>query len=162
MDHATLSELWGHQAWADAEHWRALEARAGALDDPSIRERLHHVQLTELAFLCIAQGFPIVPTRLTDYSSMSALKHEARRTHEEAAAFLETTGRARLQERVAIPWFRDPPITISVAEALWQAAMHSHHHRAQNATRLRELGGEPPLTDIIVWWWKGRPAPHWE
>ena len=39
--------------------------------------------------------------------------------------------------------------------------MHSQHHRAQNATRLRELGGKPPTTDLIVWYWKGRPAPHW-
>ncbi len=34
--------------------------------------------------------------------------------------------------------------------------------RGQNATRLRELGGEPPLTDYIAWLWKGRPAPDWE
>jgi uncharacterized damage-inducible protein DinB len=39
--------------------------------------------------------------------------------------------------------------------------MHSHYHRGQNATRLRELGGEPPPTDLIVWYWKGRPAPEW-
>ena len=36
--------------------------------------------------------------------------------------------------------------------------MHSHYHRGQNATRLRELGGEPPMTDLIVWYWKGRPV----
>jgi uncharacterized damage-inducible protein DinB len=39
--------------------------------------------------------------------------------------------------------------------------MHSQHHRGQNATRLRELGGEPPMTDLIVWYWKGRPGPRW-
>jgi uncharacterized damage-inducible protein DinB len=39
--------------------------------------------------------------------------------------------------------------------------MHSHYHRGQNATRLRELGGEPPMTDLIVWYWKGRPRPDW-
>jgi hypothetical protein len=27
--------------------------------------------------------------------------------------------------------------------------------------RLRELGGEPPLTDLIVCHWKGRPDPVW-
>ena len=30
-----------------------------------------------------------------------------------------------------------------------------------NAVILRELGGEPPATDLIVWLWKGRPAPDW-
>jgi uncharacterized damage-inducible protein DinB len=39
--------------------------------------------------------------------------------------------------------------------------MHSHHHRGQNATRLRELGGVPPSTDLIVWYWKGKPTPSW-
>ena len=37
-------------------------------------------------------------------------------------------------------------------------AMHSQWHRGQNAMRLRELGGEPPTTDLIVWYWKGRPS----
>jgi uncharacterized damage-inducible protein DinB len=60
-----------------------------------------------------------------------------------------------------MPWFTDPPLSITVTEALTQCAMHSHYHRGQNATRLRELGGEPPGTDIIVWYWKNRPAPAW-
>ena len=42
-----------------------------------------------------------------------------------------------------------------------QAAMHSHYHRGQNATRLRELGGVPPMTDFIVWLHKGQPAANW-
>jgi uncharacterized damage-inducible protein DinB len=40
--------------------------------------------------------------------------------------------------------------------------MHSHYHRGQNATRLRELGGDPPGTDLITWIWKGRPAASWQ
>ena len=40
-------------------------------------------------------------------------------------------------------------------------AMHSQYHRGQNAMILRELGGEPPTTDLIVWHWKGRPDPDW-
>ena len=35
------------------------------------------------------------------------------------------------------------------------------YHRGQNATRLRELGGEPPLTDFVAWLWKGRPDGKW-
>ena len=68
---------------------------------------------------------------------------------------------SRLDEYIDIPWFKDPPLSITVTEALTQCAMHSHYHRGQNATRLRELGGEPPLTDLIGWYWKGRPAPVW-
>jgi uncharacterized damage-inducible protein DinB len=161
MDLATLSDLCAHQTWADAEHWRALEACAGALDDPAIRARLHHIQLVELAFLCIAQAFPLVPTQLSDFPSMAALKHESRRTHEDLATFVASGAPERLAAHVTIPWFKDPPVVVTVAEALTQAVMHSHYHRGQNATRLRELGGEPPLTDLVIWWWRGRPGPCW-
>ena len=33
-----LNELYAHQAWADAEHWRAIEAHPAALSDKAIRE----------------------------------------------------------------------------------------------------------------------------
>ncbi len=36
--------------------------------------------------------------------------------------------------------------------------MHSQGHRAQNALRLRALGGAAPLTDYIL---NGRPAFVW-
>ena len=59
-----LQDLFGHQAWADAEGWKAL----------------------------------ITPVSL--------------------------------QEKIFIPWFKEPPLTITVAQAMTQAAMHSHSHRA--------------------------------
>ena len=67
---------------------------------------------------------------------------------------------AGLLETVEVPWFK-PPAKITVRHALMQAAMHSHYHRGQNATRLRELGGTPPTTDFIVWLHKGQPLAHW-
>ena len=68
----------------------------------------------------------------------------------------------RRQDRiVSIPFYRDKEFALRVDEALLQAVTHSHYHRAQNATRLRALGGEPPGTDLIVWYAKRRPAPRW-
>ena len=64
-----------------------------------------------------------------------------------------------LAEHLEIPWFKEPPIVLSRGEALIQACLHSIHHRGQNATRLRELGGDPPTIDYIIWIWKGRPDP---
>jgi uncharacterized damage-inducible protein DinB len=66
-----------------------------------------------------------------------------------------------MTQSIHMVWFTAPPLWITVAEALTQCVMHSQHHRGQNAARLRELGGEPPTTDYIVWLWKGRPAPAW-
>jgi uncharacterized damage-inducible protein DinB len=66
---------------------------------------------------------------------------------------------ARLNEMIEVPRFQ--PLKISVRHALTQAAMHSHYHRGQNATRLRDLGGVPPGTDFIVWLRDGKPSAKW-
>ena len=96
-----------------------------------------------------------------DFSSFDRLRDYAREYHARLDPVLRGLSDARLAEPVSIVWFKDPPLTITVAQALTQCAMHSHYHRGQNATRLRDLGGEPPATDLIVWQWKGRPAGAW-
>jgi hypothetical protein len=48
-----LYELYAHQEWADAEHWRALEAHPAALEDKAIRQRLLHIHLVQHAFLWV-------------------------------------------------------------------------------------------------------------
>jgi hypothetical protein len=50
-----LHELYGHQEWADAEHWRAFEAHATSLADRAIRERLLHIHLVQHAFLWVTR-----------------------------------------------------------------------------------------------------------
>ena len=156
-----LHDLLGHQAWADAVHWHVLGKLPAALEDAGVRERLHHMVLVERAFLAFARGEAPLISKLEDFPTMAALREENRLHHEQARQFLATVTPARLQETVEVPWFRDPPCRVTAAEALCQSAMHSHYHRAQNATRLRELGGKPPVVDLIVWHWKGRPEPRW-
>ena len=101
------------------------------------------------------------PTKPDDFSSFEALRYYAREYHEQAGPFLRALSDTRLAEPVSIVWFKDPPLTITVAEALTQCAMHSQYHRGQNATRLRELGGEPPTTDLIVLAMERPPAGAW-
>ena len=157
-----LRDMYEHQEWADAEHWRAIGASAAAREDATIRLRLLHVHLVQRFFMFACgdgQAPPAIPAP-EDFPAFDALKEYGRASHERVRAFVN--GVMDLERRVTIPWFNDPPLTLTVAEALTQCAMHSHYHRAQNATRLRELGGEPPGTDLIVWYWKGRPGPDWE
>ena len=51
------------------------------------------------------------------------------------------------------------PATLS--ESVWQVLSHSTYHRGQIATRIRELGGEPPLVDFLYWVWSDKPTPEW-
>jgi uncharacterized damage-inducible protein DinB len=42
-----------------------------------------------------------------------------------------------------------------------QVVLHSTYHRAQVATRVREFGATPELTDFVAWVWMNRPEPKW-
>jgi uncharacterized damage-inducible protein DinB len=158
-----LRDLYGHQVWADAEHWRAIGDHAVARDDRAIRDRLHHIALVQRLFLWAVgdRQDAFAFTKSEEFPSFDALRTYAREHHDRLAPALAAMTDARLAESIAIPWIPDPPFSLTVAEALTQAAMHTHYHRGQNATRLRELGGEPPMTDFIYWLWKGRPEPIW-
>jgi uncharacterized damage-inducible protein DinB len=158
-----LDELYGHQEWADTEHWRALEGHATALADRAIRARLHHIHLVQSGFLWVVgpRTTQFAFSKVEDYPDMADLKAFARKVHKDLAAMRGGMGEARLAEMIEVPWFQ-PPLKISVRHALMQAAMHSHYHRGQNATRLGELGGVPPGTDFIEWLRRGQPAVRWD
>ena len=165
-----IRDLYGHQAWADAEHWRAIDAHAPALADPALRQRLHHIHLVQRAFLFVVTS-RVTPHNVLgdDFAGAAAaglppppdLKAYGRAYHEDVAGFIAGITEEQLVTPVTMPWFPGGGFTLPAREALSQAAMHSHYHRGQNATRLRELGGVPPTTDLILWYFKGRPAADW-
>jgi uncharacterized damage-inducible protein DinB len=158
-----LHELYAHQEWADAEHWRALEAHSAALADKAIRERLVHIHLVQHGFLWIAgpRTAEFAFKKPEDFADAAELKSYARQGNVDLSELVRTATPEWLEEIIEVPWFK-PTLKISRRHALTQAAMHSHYHRGQNATRLRELGGVPPGTDFIVWLRDGQPDAKWE
>jgi uncharacterized damage-inducible protein DinB len=156
-----LKDLFLHQTWADARHWRAFGSRPVVFEDKALWDRLHHIHAVQLGFLAVARGEAYSFTKPGDYPDPGALREEARRGHEAAIAYVSHATPEDLARLAVIPWFKDAPRQITIGEALHQAVMHSQYHRGQNATRLRELGGEPPLTDFIIWLYKGRPPADW-
>ncbi len=154
-------DLYAHQEWADAEHWNALEACAEALIDTAIVNRLHHIYMVQQAYSCILHSKAVTVRRPEEFTGIVELKSHQQLYHKEIMSFLSGRPEAWFDSVLTIPWFKKPPISVTVTQALVQTTMHSHYHRAQNATRLRELGGEPPLIDLIAWYWKGRPQALW-
>jgi uncharacterized damage-inducible protein DinB len=154
-----LRDLVNHQLWADVEHWRAIAAYEPARADKVLHDRLHHIHQVQRFFAWMVGGGPKPEaTAPEQFESFDDLADYARGSHESIRRLLSSEIGVALDEMLTIPWFRDPPLTLTRSEALAQMASHSHYHRGQNATRLRELGGTPPQTDLIVWYWKGRPA----
>ena len=159
-----LLDLFRHQAWADSEHWQALAAQSGALDDRWIHERLHHLHLVQRLFLWASRGAEgsFTPSKAEDVPDIRVIKDDVRRYHEEAIAHVAALSTVRRAETLDVPWFKDAPVAFTREEALVQCVMHSQYHRGQNATRLRELGGSPPITDFILWLYKSKPPPRWD
>lgn len=160
---SALHDLYRHQAWADAQHWRLIAGFDRARDDQTIRTRLHHIHVVQHAFRWITgdRQSPLPFTKAEAFPTFEALREYARSYHASVEPWLASLTDDRLATSIDIPFFEDPPLTITVAEALTQCALHSQHHRGQNAARLRELGGSPENTDYIIWLWKGRPASTW-
>ena len=138
-------------------HWAAFEHYPPALADEEIRKRLYHIHMTQQAFYCIASGEPLSFKKPEEFTEILTLKNLAIDVHNRFMALLAKVTGSDLEEILNVPWFKDPPLLISRQNAMLQAVYHSQYHRGQNAMRLRELGGEPPMTDYIAWLWKGMP-----
>jgi uncharacterized damage-inducible protein DinB len=154
-------DLFKHQAWADAIHWKAFESLPSMFEDKKVLERLYHIHIVQHGYLSILGKRQFVYKKSEDFKTPDELKKYAQCFHEEIFNVIQAIPVENPGEVVSIPWFNDPPLSITVEEAMMQLIMHSQYHRGQNATRFRELGGDPPNTDFVTWLWKGCPAAEW-
>lgn len=163
-----LRDLYRHMEWADASVWQAVLALDGITADDRLRDLLHHLHDTQLSFLHVWTGLPLVVREPREFAVLAELRAWGRPYYGQVDRFLETVDEVLLADPVALPWSAHfgerlgrRPETATLAETLFQVTSHTTHHRAQVNARLRELGAEPPLVDYIVWVWLGRPTALW-
>jgi uncharacterized damage-inducible protein DinB len=131
-----VRDLFRYDSWADAEHWRSIEAHPAAQEDRQIREKLHHIHQVQRGYIKILKGEPIdLAKKQEPFPSLHDLQSSVRFCHGEAKAFLEHLTATELDQVVTIPWFG--AFHPTKAEAMLQLVMHGQYHRGQNATRLR-------------------------
>src|SRR2546428_11692012 len=125
-----LRYLYGHRGWPVGVMWRAIARIAPASHEKAIRDRLHHIHSVQRYFIWAAGDRAVQPviTKPDDFASLDDLRAYARESHDQIRRFFASAGEARFDDRMAIPWVQDPPLTISVTEALTQAAMPSQRH----------------------------------
>ena len=154
MDAEVLRDLARHQAWADKEHWKALRANPKLLDDADIRKRLNHIVGACEMLQTLARG------EMPDFAGMKDRESvDEIQTASEAAnrRLVEALGSADLDRSISLPRGPKGPFEAPAGVLLLQALMHGQHHRGQNASRMRELGVTPPMTDFVIWYALGRP-----
>ena len=153
--------------WADAHTWRAARAVPAANADHRLRYLFHHVHLVQSVYLQAWRGDPFVVTELSAYPDLDAIAAWAHPYYPAASAFAAGVDEARLASTQQYPWAEliekqfGVVRSTTMSESAWQVFAHSTYHRGQIATRIREIGGEPPTVDFLAWVWGGRPGPQW-
>jgi uncharacterized damage-inducible protein DinB len=162
-----LSALFDHLAWADASMWRSVCAVPAAEADERLIALLHHLHLVQWIYLGLWREEMPALTEAKAYRDAAAVLDWARPYHPQAAAFIGALTDNALDRVVTFPWADQiaqrfggaAPATLR--DTIAQVLFHTTYHRAQVATRVRDLGGEPALTDYIAWIWMHRPRAEW-
>ena len=160
-------ELLRHMEWADALTWQRVSGLGHGQNDARLLDLLYHLHTVQWIYLqAWREQPPAVPARGT-FSSLSAVADWARPYYPELRSFVESLALEKLAAALPLPWTAEitkrygsaEPATL--AETILQVVLHSTYHRAQVATRVRELGGTPDVTDFVAWVWMKRPEPIW-
>jgi uncharacterized damage-inducible protein DinB len=156
MDAELLLDMARHQVWADAAHWKALHENATLRDDAEIRTRLNHMVMALKMLTALARGEApdTAGMKEKEIDSIDDLQAAMRKAHADLAAAL---GSNDLDMMIALPRGPKGPFEAPAGVLLLQALTHSQHHRGQNASRMRQLGATPPMTDFVIWYALGRP-----
>lgn len=145
-----LRDLIAHKGHANAALLAAIRHNPAAASDPELWALLHHILLANRFWLLTIAGLPFVQEDEARVSpSFDALIERYDSTQAQEAAWLETATESDLARMLLDA--RIPNGTCSVSQALTQACLHSHGHRAQCAKLLRRHGAVPPPTDFILW-----------
>lgn len=155
----TLRDLVVHKGHANAAILSVVGECGAATADPDLNRLLHHVLVANRFWMLAILGLPFVyEEESRPSSSFNELVQRFSSMQEQEVMWLAAATEADLTRML-----RDPLIpggACSVAEALLQVCMHSHGHRTQIATRLRQHHAVPPVTDFI-YWLTSRPAASW-
>lgn len=145
-----MDQLIRHKWWANDNLLRSIEQHKTAAEDPELRRLLHHILVANRYWLLLTLGQPFIDEdekRIPD--SHAALTEQFRQTQQQELDWLSRATTSEfdkpLQPRAL------PEMTVTVAQAMTQAILHSQGHRSQCATRLRALGGIPTPMDFVLW-----------
>jgi uncharacterized damage-inducible protein DinB len=154
MNSEMLLDMARHQAWADTAHWKTLRENTALLEDEEIRTRLNHMLTAVKMLIALARGQTPDTARVSEIGSIDELETSMGKAHGDLAATLASVD---LDRMIALPRGPKGPFEAPAGVLLLQALTHSQHHRAQNASRMRQLGVAPPMTDFVIWYALGRP-----
>jgi uncharacterized damage-inducible protein DinB len=167
MNLSDLRDLYRHMEWADASVWRAVFGSENAPDDQKIRDYFYHLHLVQRAFISGWRNEP-ADAPFPTFADATSVRDWGRSYYGEIFAHLDGLSDEEIAKPMALPWAEfvekqigRVPASITIGQTMLQVTLHSLYHRGQINARLREVGGEPPTVDYIVWIWLEKPAASW-
>ena len=158
-----------HMQWADAEVWKKVLSFEKAENDERIKKLLYHLHQVQYAFYFVWNDLPVENPKQQEFVNLNSIAKWGFDYQQKLKEFISTTKADEIEKVIQIPWavfmerrIGKKVVPASLEETMLQVILHSTYHRAQINTRLRELGGEPPSVDFIVWVWLGKPNANWK
>lgn len=159
-----LELLIEHMKWADAEVWKKVISFPAAENDDKIKKLLYHIHQVQYAFLSLWNNASIELPKAENFKDLKSIAKWGFDYQQKLNVFLSSDITKKKDMIVEIPWAKfmerrtgKRVVSATFEETMIQVASHSSYHRGQINTRFRELGGEPPSVDFIVWVWLGKP-----
>ena len=168
MNLAELRDLYRHMEWADASVWRAVFGWENAIDDQKLKDYFYHLHLVQRAFIRAWRNEP-ANAPFPTFEDLKSVHDWGRSYYKEIFVHLDRLSGEEIFRPMQLPWAElvtkqlgRVPASITIGETMLQVPLHSLYHRGQINARLREVGGEPPTVDYIVWIWIEKPAASWD
>lgn len=155
-----IRELYAYNRWAnrrllDAASRLSPEAFTRDLGSsfPSVRDTLAHIVAAEWVWLERWRGrSPTGPPEAWDLSTPDAIRGAWEEVERDRQAFLAGLDDAAPKREIAYRTTSGQPFEQPLGQMLRHVVNHSSYHRGQVVTMLRQLGAEPPPTDLILFY----------
>ena len=158
MSVSEITDLYAYTEWAND---RMFAAVARLSDDqytreltssyPTVRDTLGHIVSAEWIWLQRWNGTsPASPPPWTVAPAVTTLEREMRAVIEQRRAFLATLDDESLARPLSYRTLGGSSFTNRLFDVLLHVVNHSSYHRGQLTTMLRQVGAEPPSTDLIL------------
>jgi uncharacterized damage-inducible protein DinB len=164
-----INSLLMHMKWADAEVWKKVLTFKAAENDERIKKLLYHIHQVQYAFYSLWIDHLMEIPKLDTFKNLESITKWCADYQKKLDEYLLSSTEDLKDRIINIPWsiFMErrtgkKVVPATLEETMLQVALHSTYHRAQVNIRLRELGGEPPSVDFIVWVWLGKPKADWD
>ena len=160
MNVAEVRELFAYNAWANRQLFTALAALPTEVylrDLKSSHGGLHgtlcHIVWAEELWLNRWLGRPNPTTpQGKDLTSLAAATERWERIEAERARLLEGWTESRFDDRLMVKPSSGGQFVHTFRQMFRHAIDHSSYHRGQLVTLLRQVGGTPPNTGLIIFY----------